>query len=239
MQKVIKVENLSVAYDVKPVIWDIDLEIEKGKMTAIVGPNGAGKSTLFKSILGLLTPLTGTVNIETNGNILSYVPQNTSVDWDFPTTVFDVVMMGRYHKLGYLKRPSKKDKEIVKEAISKVKLDDFSDRQINNLSGGQKQRVFLARALAQETDIYLLDEPFQGVDAFSEKTIIEILKALVAEGKTIVVVHHDLNTVDEYFDNVVLINQNVIAKGSVSEAFTKENVRTTYKQRKGYMEQIC
>ena len=238
MNSKISVKKVAVAYDIEPVIWDINLEIERGKMTAIVGPNGAGKSTLFKTILGLLKPLTGEVKINSKEKeVLSYVPQTSSIDWDFPATVFDVVLMGRYQQLGLFKRPTKKDKEITKEAISKVKLEEFADRQINDLSGGQKQRVFLARALAQQTDLYLLDEPFQGVDAHSEKMIVSLLKELVKEGKTIVVVHHDLQTIEKYFENVVLINQNVVAAGAVEKVFTEENIRQTYTQRQSYSKQ--
>lgn len=236
--KKIKIKNLSVAYDVEPVIWDINVEIEKGKLTAIVGPNGAGKSTLFKTILGLIQPLTGEISITSNtNNLLSYVPQTSSIDWDFPATVFDVVLMGRYQNLGLFKRPTKKDKEIAEKAIQKVDLEEFSDRQINNLSGGQKQRVFLARALAQGTDLYLLDEPFQGVDAHSEKMIVSILRELVNEGKTIVIVHHDLQTIEEYFDNVVLINKNIIASGKVTDVFTDDNISNTYSPKLNYFKQ--
>ncbi|MBF0715482.1 metal ABC transporter ATP-binding protein [Gemelliphila palaticanis] len=233
MKKII-LKNLSVSYDVDPVIWNVDLDIFSNKMTAIVGPNGAGKSTLFKAILGLVKPLTGKIEIINNDNLFSYVPQNNSIDWDFPATVFDVVLMGRYHKIGWFKRPTKEDKEIAMSAIEKVKLEEFKDRQINDLSGGQKQRVFLARALAQQTDLYLLDEPFQGVDAYSEKMIVSILKDLVAEEKTIVVVHHDLQTIEDYFDDVVLINQNIIAYGPVKDVFTENNIKETYKQRLPY-----
>lgn len=236
--KKIKIKNLSVAYDVEPVIWDINVEIEKGKLTAIVGPNGAGKSTLFKTILGLIQPLTGEISITSNtNNLLSYVPQTSSIDWDFPATVFDVVLMGRYQNLGLFKRPTKKDKEIAEKAIKKVDLKEFSNRQINNLSGGQKQRVFLARALAQGTDLYLLDEPFQGVDAHSEKMIVSILRELVNEGKTIVIVHHDLQTIEEYFDNVALINKNIIASGKVTDVFTDDNISNTYSPKLNYFKQ--
>ena len=238
MTSKISIKNLTVAYDIEPVIWDIDLEIEKGKMTAIVGPNGAGKSTLFKSILGLLKPLTGTIVINSSEKeVLSYVPQTSTIDWDFPATVFDVVLMGRYQSLGLFKRPTKKDKEIAKDALKKVKLEEFSNRQINSLSGGQKQRVFLARSLAQQTDLYLLDEPFQGVDAQSEKMIVDLLKELIEEGKTIVVVHHDLQTIPSYFENVVLINQNIIASGDVKTTFTQENIKKTYIQKQSYFKQ--
>lgn len=224
----IKIENLAVAYNIEPVIWDINIEIEAGKMTAIVGPNGAGKSTLFKTILSFQKLLTGKITIAGETTI-SYVPQLTSVDWDFPTTVFDVVLMGRYKKFKLFNRVTKHDKQVVLEALKKVQLLEFADRQINDLSGGQKQRVFLARALVQESDLYLLDEPFQGIDANSEKVIVNILKALKEEGKTIVIVHHNLQTVEEYFDNVVLINKNIIAAGKVSEVFTEENIKLTYK----------
>lgn len=239
MDKIVKIsiDNLAVAYDIDPVIWNVTVDIEKSKMTAIVGPNGAGKSTLFKAILGLIKPLTGKVNIKDGNELFSYVPQTSSIDWDFPATVFDVVLMGRYYKLGWFKRPTKEDKEIALRALQKVELEEFKDRQINDLSGGQKQRVFLARALAQETDLYLLDEPFQGVDAHSEKTIVAILKNLVSEGKTIVVVHHDLQTISEYFDNVILINQNIVASGAVKEVFTDDNIKDTYKQRVAYSKQ--
>lgn len=238
MSKVkIDIKNIAVAYDVEPVIWDVNFGIEEGKLTAIVGPNGAGKSTIFKTILGILKPLTGEVVINNNNSSFSYVPQNNSIDWDFPATVFDVVLMGRYQHLGLFKRPSKKDKEIAERAIEKVKLTEFRNRQINDLSGGQKQRVFLARALAQETELYLLDEPFQGVDAYSEKTIVNILQELVSGGKTIVVVHHDLQTIEEYFNNVVLINKNIIASGDVKDVFTEENIKETYSQRLNYFQQ--
>ncbi len=237
MSIAIRIKNLSVAYDIEPVIWNVNLEIEKGKISAIVGPNGAGKSTLLKAILGLQKTLTGEIEIYNDNEILSYVPQNNSIDWDFPATVFDVVLMGRYHKLGWFKRPTKKDKEIAREVIKLVKLEEFSNRQINDLSGGQKQRVFLARALAQETNFYLLDEPFQGVDAMSEKMIVEILKKLSKEGKTIVVVHHDLNTVKEYFDNVILINKNIISSGKVEDEFTDTNIKLTYLERESYLKQ--
>lgn len=237
MNSKIVIKNLAVSYDIEPVIWNIDTQIEEGKITAIVGPNGAGKSTLFKAILGLVKKLTGEINIINKEEILSYVPQTASIDWDFPATVFDVVLMGRYQKLGWFKRPSKEDKAKALKALRKVELEEFKDRQINSLSGGQKQRVFLARALAQETDLYLLDEPFQGVDANSEKMIIAVLKSLVAQGKTIVVVHHDLQTVKEYFDNIIFINQNVIAAGKVTEIFTEENIKKTYEQRPSYLKQ--
>lgn len=229
----IRIRDLTVSYDLKPVLWDIDLDIPKGVLMAIVGPNGAGKSTLIKAILNLVKPVTGKVlfNNQPYKKVqkqISYVPQRGSVDWDFPTTVFDVVLMGRYGHIGWLKRPTNKDKELATEALEKVRMLDFIDRQIAELSGGQQQRVFLARSLVQDADIYLLDEPFQGVDIKTEKAIITILKELKEAGKTVVVVHHDLDTVREYFDYVTLLNLKVIASGKVSEVFTKDNLKITY-----------
>ena len=229
----IHVEDLTVSYDLKPVLWDIDLSIPKGVLMAIVGPNGAGKSTLIKSMIDLIKKVSGKTYF--NGKPykdmrkkIAYIPQRGSVDWDFPTTVLDVVMMGRYGHLGWFKRPTIEDKKISLEALEKVNMTPFKDSQISELSGGQQQRVFLARALVQEADIYLMDEPFQGVDVKTEKAIIDLLKLLKKEGKTVVVVHHDLQTVTEYFDWVTLINKRVIQSGLVSEVFTDENIKKTY-----------
>lgn len=234
---IIKVEDLTVAYEDKPVLWDIELEVKKGVLMAVVGPNGAGKSTLIKAMLDLIKPITGEVRFygEKYSKVrdrIAYVPQRGSVDWDFPTTVFDVVEMGRYGKVGWLKRVGKIDKEKTREAIRMVEMEEFSDRQISQLSGGQQQRVFLARALVQEADIYFMDEPFQGVDNKTEKSIIKILKKLRDENKTVIVVHHDLQTVKEYFDYVTFINVSVVASGSVEEIFTPENIEKTYKNKK-------
>lgn len=234
---IIKVEDLTVAYEDKPVLWDIELEVKKGVLMAIVGPNGAGKSTLIKTMLDLIKPLTGEVRFygEKYSKVrdrIAYVPQRGSVDWDFPTTVFDVVEMGRYGKVGWLKRVGKIDKEKTREAIKMVEMEEFSDRQISQLSGGQQQRVFLARALVQEAEIYFMDEPFQGVDNKTEKSIIKILKKLRDENKTVIVVHHDLQTVKEYFDYVTFINVSVVASGPVEEIFTPENIEKTYKNKK-------
>lgn len=234
---IIKVEDLTVAYEDKPVLWDIELEVKKGVLMAVVGPNGAGKSTLIKTMLDLIKPITGEVKFygEKYSKVrdrIAYVPQRGSVDWDFPTTVFDVVEMGRYGKVGWLKRVGKIDKEKTKEAIKMVEMEEFSDRQISQLSGGQQQRVFLARALVQEADIYFMDEPFQGVDNKTEKSIIKILKKLRDENKTVIVVHHDLQTVKEYFDYVTFINVSVVASGPVEEIFTPENIEKTYKNKK-------
>ena len=234
--KVIEIKKLVVAYDEdKPVLDDFNLGIEKGKMTAFVGPNGAGKSTLIKAILEFVKPITGSITI--NGKKyaqekkkIAYVPQRGSVDWDFPTTLYDVVEMGSYGRVGFLKRVPKSEKKRVMEAIEKVDMIEYIDRQISQLSGGQQQRVFIARALVQDAEIYLLDEPFQGIDKKTEGSIVKILKGLREEGKTVIVVHHDLQTVPEYFDEVVLINRKVIASGKVNEVFTKENIDETYKK---------
>lgn len=239
-KKAIAIEHLTVAYDAKPVLWNITCGFNEGKLTAIIGPNGAGKSTLIKSMLNFIKPITGTIDFKVSDkenvsyrkvkNKIAYVPQNTTVDWDFPATVLDVVLMGRYGHLGWLKRPGKKDKEVAKQMLLKVGLPTFASRQISQLSGGQRQRVFLARALAQEADIYIMDEPLSGVDMKTEHIIMKLLKRLVKKGKTVIVVHHDLQTVEEYFDDVVFINQEVIAEGSIEEAFTKENIDKTYHQ---------
>lgn len=232
---VVEVEDLTVAYNAKPVLWDVDLKIPRGQLMAVVGPNGAGKTTLIKAMLGLLKPVTGTVRF-TNGNDdiralkkqIGYVPQSGSVDWDFPATVQDVVLMGCYGKLGWIRRPRKSDMELTKQMLSKVGMQDYSNRQISQLSGGQQQRVFLARALAQEAEIYFMDEPFKGVDAQTEKAIVMLLKDLKEQGKTVVVVHHDLQTVPDYFDYVTLINLRIIASGPVKEVFNEENLKKTY-----------
>ena len=201
----IEVNDLTVAYDYKPVLWDIDLRIPEGVMMAIVGPNGAGKSTLIKAILGIVKPVAGSVLVfgktyKKNRKLVAYVPQKGSVDWDFPTTALDVVMMGTYGRLGWIKRPGINERKSALEALEKVDMLAFKDRQISQLSGGQQQRVFLARALVQNAEIYIMDEPFQGVDATTEIAIINILKELRKAGKTLIVVHHDLQTVPEYFD---------------------------------------
>lgn len=229
----IKVKNLSVAYDEKLVLSNINLEIPHGTLAAILGPNGAGKTTLIKTMLGLVKPLSGTVDF---GGIytknpkpnIAYVPQSSSVDWDFPSTVLDIVTMGRYGHLGWFKRAKKSDRQMALDTLKKVGMEQYSTRQISELSGGQQQRVFLARALVQQADIYLLDEPFKGVDAQTEKSIVALLKELKASGKTVIAVHHDLNTVEQYFDWVTLININLIANGTVSDTFNSENLIYTH-----------
>lgn len=224
----IEIKNLTVAYGENIALEDLNLNIEVGSLMALVGPNGAGKSTLIKTILKFLKQITGEIKI--NAKTLAYVPQRNSVDWDFPTTLFDVVEMGCYGRVGLFKRVSKEEKQKVLKAIEQVGMLEFKDRQISELSGGQQQRAFIARALVQEADIYLMDEPFQGVDSTTEKSIVEILKQLKAEGKTIIVVHHDLQTVPAYFESVALINKAVIISGKVSEVFTQENIDVTYRK---------
>lgn len=236
----IDVTDLTVAYGAEPVLWNVNVQFERGKVTSIIGPNGAGKSTLLKSMLNFLEPLSGTVTFHVNSpnknsykhikKQIAYVPQNRTVDWDFPATVFDIVMMGRYGKAGLLHRTTKKDRQIAQTMLEKVGMTDFSDRQISELSGGQKQRVFLARALAEEPEIYILDEPLAGVDVTTEKIIMKILKELAAQNKTLLVVHHDLQTVAEYFDHVVFLNKEVIAYGPVATTFTDENITNTYQK---------
>lgn len=238
------VEDLTVAYRDTPVLWDLDLEVPPGILMAVVGPNGAGKTTLIKAIMGLVRPAAGKVQIfgqpyARQQRRIAYVPQRGSVDWDFPTHVLDVVMMGRYGRLGWLRRPGRRDRALALAALAKVGMESLSDRHISQLSGGQKQRVFLARALVQEAEIYLMDEPFQGVDATTEKAIIALLKELRQNGKTVVVVHHDLQTVSSYFDWVTLLNVRRIASGPVREVFNEENLRLTYGGRLAFRSQAA
>jgi manganese/zinc/iron transport system ATP- binding protein len=236
----IEVTDLTVAYHEKPVLWDVDLAVPAGVLMAIVGPNGAGKTTLIKAILGLMQPAAGQVLIHgrpytQQRQIVGYVPQRGSVDWDFPTTVLDVVMMGRYGALGWLRRPGRHERTLALEALEKVGMHAFADRQISQLSGGQQQRVFLARALVQDAQLYFMDEPFQGVDATTERAIVILLQSLRAAGKTVVVVHHDLQTVPEYFDWVTLLNVRRIASGPVAEVFTEHNLRLAYGGRVAFL----
>ena len=224
----IEIKNLTVAYGENIALEDFNLDVEIGSLMALVGPNGAGKSTLIKTILKFLKQITGEIKI--SGKSLAYVPQRNSVDWDFPTTLFDVVEMGCYGRVGLFKRVNKEEKVKVLKAIEQVGMLDFKNRQISELSGGQQQRTFIARALVQEADIYLMDEPFQGVDSTTEKSIVNILKKLKSEGKTLIIVHHDLQTVPTYFESVTFINKTVIASGKVKEVFTQENIEMTYRK---------
>jgi len=240
----IDVRDLTVAYGEKPVLWDIDLEVPSGVLMAVVGPNGAGKTTFLKSILGLVRTAAGSVLI--NGRPyadmrqrVAYVPQRGSVDWDFPTNVLDVVMMGLYGQVGWVRRPGRAERDRALMALDQVGMESFAERQISQLSGGQQQRVFLARALVQDADIYFMDEPFQGVDATTERAIIDLLRALRERGKTVVVVHHDLQTVPEYFDHVMLLNVRRIASGPVGDVFTEEHLRTTYGGRVSFVRAVA
>nr|WP_281272145.1 metal ABC transporter ATP-binding protein [Paenibacillus flagellatus] len=229
----LSVQGLTVAYQKKPVLQDVTFEVPEGKLIAIVGPNGAGKSTLIKAALGLIPKVRGDVRIYgkpyvQQRKMIGYVPQRESVDWDFPTSALDVVMMGRYGHLGWFKRPGANEKRIAMESLDKVGMADFAGRQISQLSGGQQQRIFLARALAQDAKLYFMDEPFVGVDAATEKAIITLLNELKKQGKTVLVVHHDLSTVNEYFDWVLLLNVGLIDVGPVDSVFTAANLQITY-----------
>ncbi len=229
----LEITDLTVAYDNKPVLWDIDLNVPKGILLAIAGPNGAGKTTLIKAVQGLVSSAAGRVLVygetyEKNRKLIGYVPQRGSVDWDFPTSVIDVVKMGSYGSLGWIKRPGTKEHNHARDCLEKVGMLEYEKRQISELSGGQQQRVFLARALIQDASVYLMDEPFQGVDATTEKAIISILKELRSRGKTVIAVHHDLQTIKEYFDWVTLLNVRLIDSGPVDRVFTTENLNKTY-----------
>jgi manganese/zinc/iron transport system ATP- binding protein len=232
----IDIHDLTVAYRNKPALWDIDLTVPPGVLSAIIGPNGAGKTTLIKSMLGLIRPVSGRVLIHgqpysANKQAVAYVPQRTSVDWEFPTIVLDVVLMGTYGQLGWFRRPGARQKEIAHDALAKLGMTEFTNRQISQLSGGQQQRVFLARALVQQAPVYVMDEPFQGVDAPTEKVIVNLLRELRSQGRTVLVVHHDLSTVLEYFDHITLLNVRKVASGATAEVFTDANLKATYGER--------
>lgn len=232
-ESAISVKGLSVSYERKLVLSNIYLDIEPGYLYGIIGPNGAGKSTLFKALLGLLQPNAGEIWIEgqaikTQRKKVVYVPQKSDVDWSFPATVLDIVLMGRYPHKKLFKRLDKHDKALALAALEEMGIESLYDRQIGELSGGQQQRVFLARALCQKADIFLLDEPFVGVDMTTEEKIIGLLKKLASEGKTLLVVHHDLSTVREYFDKVILLNQRLIACGDTEDTFTEAHIAQTY-----------
>ncbi|WP_159886336.1 metal ABC transporter ATP-binding protein [Paenibacillus puerhi] len=229
----LSIQGLTVAYQKKPVLRDISLTIPEGKLIGIIGPNGAGKSTLIKATLGLIPKVTGSVTIfgrpyQEQRKLIGYVPQRESVDWDFPTSALDVVMMGRYGHLGWFKRPGAREKEYAMDCLEKVGMADFAGRQISQLSGGQQQRIFLARALAQDARLYFMDEPFVGVDAATEKAIVTLLNELKKQGKTVLVVHHDLATVKEYFDWIILLNVELMGIGPTPEWFTKDHLQKTY-----------
>ncbi|MBD0347611.1 MAG: metal ABC transporter ATP-binding protein [Thermoleophilia bacterium] len=236
----IEVSDLTVAYGATPVLWDVDLTVPPGVLMAIVGPNGAGKTTLIKAILGLIRPAAGRVLVQgrpydVQRRLVAYVPQRRTVDWDFPTSVLDVVTMGRYGALGWIRRPGRRDRRLALEALEQVGMTELAHRQISQLSGGQQQRVFLARALVQDASVYLMDEPFAGVDATTERAIVHLLRRLRETGRTVVVVHHDLQTVEEYFDWATLLNVRRIASGPVDEVFTEQNLRLTYGGRVAFL----
>jgi manganese/zinc/iron transport system ATP- binding protein len=233
MTPALETHDLTVAYHQRPVLYGVDLAVPPGRLVGIMGPNGAGKSTLIKAIMGIIPPIGGWVKIfgEPARHALTrvgYVPQRESVDWDFPVNVMDVVIMGRYGRLGLCRRPRAADREIARACLEKVGMLPYADRQIANLSGGQQQRVFLARALAQESDLYLMDEPFAGVDATTEAAIVTLLQELKARGKTILVVHHDLTSARQYFDMMILINMRLVAFGETADVFTTELLQKTY-----------
>jgi len=229
----LEIHDMTVAYHRRPVLWDVDLAVPEGKLVGIVGPNGAGKTTLIKAALGLVPLASGKVEIygkpyAEQRHLVGYVPQRESVDWDFPVTVRDVVLMGTYGRLGWFRRPGRVERELADRCLDQVGMRAFAKRQIRQLSGGQQQRVFLARALAEEAKVYFLDEPFSGVDAATEQAIVTLLQALRSAGKTVFVVHHDLQTVREYFDYVILLNMRLVACGPVEDTFTNDNLQKTY-----------
>ncbi len=240
----LSVHDVTVAYQRKPVLWDIDYDAPDRSITAIVGPNGAGKSTLIKACLGLIPLVSGRVHVygrpyAAQRRLVGYVPQRESVDWDFPVSALDVVCMGRYAMIGWCRPVTRKHRNAALDCLDQVGMADYARRQISQLSGGQQQRVFLARALAQESKLYLMDEPFAGVDASTEQAIVGVLRRLRSEGRTVICVHHDLQTVPEYFDHVLLLNTRVVAAGPVAEVFTAENLQKTYGGRLTLLEEAA
>ena len=230
---ILDIHDMTVAYNRRPVLWNIDLTLRNPGLVAIVGPNGAGKSTMIRAVMGLVPMVSGAVtawgqDVDRCLQRIGYVPQRGSVDWDFPISVFETVIMGTFGSLGWFRRPGRRQRELARQCLERVGMQDFAKRQIGQLSGGQQQRVFLARALAQQADLYFMDEPMAGVDAATERIIFDLLKSLSNEGRTIVVVHHDLRTVPEYFDEVVLLNVRVVASGPVTSTFNAENLQATY-----------
>jgi manganese/zinc/iron transport system ATP- binding protein len=229
----VAVHDMTVAYHRKPVLWDVDFNAPEGELIGIVGPNGAGKSTLLKAILGLVPLASGRVQIyglpyAKQRRLVGYVPQRETVDWDFPVNALDVVTMGLYGKVGWFRRVRGAHREQAREALDQVGMADMASRQISQLSGGQQQRVFLARALVQDAKIYFMDEPFAGVDAATEQAIVTVLRGLREAGRTVFVVHHDLQTVPEYFGHLIMLNMRIVAMGPTSEVYTSENLKATY-----------
>mgnify|MGYP002623594106 FL=1 len=244
MTTVLEFHDLTVAYHTRPVLWDVDLSVPEGRLVAVVGPNGAGKSTLLKAALDLVPLASGYVRVfgqpyDEVRTRVAYVPQRESVDWGFPASVFDVVLMGRYGRAGWFRRPSADDRRRATEALERVGMADYAGRQISRLSGGQQQRTFLARALAQDAELYLMDEPFAGVDAVTERAIVALLHELRDQGRTVVCVHHDLQTVPEYFDWVALLNMRLVAAGPLDQAFTTANLNATYGGRLAILERAA
>ena len=240
----VEIHDLTVAYHRKPVLWDIDLVVPEGQLICIVGPNGAGKSTLIKAVLGLIPLASGKVEIygrpyREQRHLVGYVPQRETVDWDFPVTALDVVLMGTYGRLGWFRRPGVRERSEAEACLEQVGMAEFAGRQIRRLSGGQQQRVFLARALVQDAQIYFMDEPFAGVDAATEQAIVALLEGLRKRGKTVLVVHHELQTVREYFDYIVLLNMRLIAAGPTETTFTTENLQRTYGGRLTILDQAA
>ncbi|WP_144996071.1 metal ABC transporter ATP-binding protein [Polystyrenella longa] len=242
-QAPLSIHDMTVAYHRRPVLWDIDYDAPPGKLIAIVGPNGSGKTTMLKAALGLIPRASGEVQFfgkeyREQRERVSYVPQRNSVDWDFPINALQVAAMGLYHKIGWFRPVTRKFRKQARESLERVGMADYADRQINQLSGGQQQRVFLARALAQKADLYLMDEPFAGVDAATERAIINLLREIRSQGKTAIVVHHDLQTIPEYFDEIILLNMRLVATGPVQEVFTEENLRKTFGGKLSLLDQL-
>ena len=229
----VSIDDMTVAYHRKPVLWDVEYDAPEGKLIGIIGPNGAGKSTLIKAILDLVPRTAGTVRIygkpyAKQRHLVGYVPQRESVDWDFPVNALDVVTMGLYGSIGLCRPVRRPHRRAALEALQRVGMHDYANRQISQLSGGQQQRIFLARALAQDARVYFMDEPFAGVDAATEKAIVTLLQDLIRAGKTVFVVHHDLQTVSDYFDELILLNMRIVASGPTADVFTNDNLQKTY-----------
>jgi manganese/zinc/iron transport system ATP- binding protein len=240
----LSIYDLTVAYHRKPVIWDVGFDLPAGSLVGIVGPNGAGKSTLLKAVMDLIPRASGRIQVfgkpyRQNRHRVGYVPQRESVDWDFPVDALDVVTMGLYRRIGWFFPVRRRHRAAALDALRRVGIADLAGRQISQLSGGQQQRTFLARALVQDADLYLMDEPFAGVDAATERAIVEILRGMKQQGKTSIVIHHDLQTVPEYFDYVVLLNMRVVAHGPVQDVFTSENLQKTYGGRLTLLEEVA
>ncbi len=239
----LSVRDVTVAYQRKPVLLNVTLDVPHGALVGLVGPNGAGKSTLLKAVVDMVPRISGQVLIfgqpyPYSRGRLAYVPQRESVDWDFPATALDVVLMGTYGRLGWFRRVGRAEREQALAALAQMEIDHLAKRQISQLSGGQQQRTFLARALVQQADLYLMDEPFAAVDAATEKAIVQLMRGLQSQGKTIIVVHHDLHTVPEYFDHLVLLNQVLVAAGPMESVFTKDNLQRTYGGRLTLLEEV-